>query len=220
MFMHVDRSYEYHVSVSCSAPISMPIVGNQAILCACSVPFAEYVSARLPQQQLAEPEALRAETLKYDTYACADVPCTHLFRSTRRGLGPRSSRIRGFARWHVANLTRDEMQTVRKTPISSRCALAHHLRRRWPDFLREAGTAHATAAILRVGHTTGACMFQSRAGMAGFMRSAARVSLTADACAPCAAIVEWEWLMTQVCHILLHSKSGSALRVAKTSKGA
>ena len=93
----------------------------------------------------------------------------HLFRSTRRGLGPRSSRIRGFARWHVANLTRDEMQTVRKTPISSRCALAHHLRRRWPDLLREAGTAHATAAILRVGHTTGACMFQSRAGMAGFI---------------------------------------------------
>ena len=116
--------------------------------------------------------------------------CTHLFRSTRRGLGPRSSRIRGFARWHVANLTRDEMQTVRKTPISSRCALAHHLRRRWPDFLREAGTAHATAAILRVGHATGACMFQSRAGMAGFMRGAARVSLTADACAACAAIVE------------------------------
>ena len=115
---------------------------------------------------------------------------THLFRSTRRGLGPRSSRIPGFARWHVANLTRDEMQTVRKTPISSRCALAHHLRRRWPDFLREAGYAHATAAILRVGHATGACMFQSRTGMAGFMRSAARVSLTADACAACAAIVE------------------------------
>jgi hypothetical protein len=84
-----------------------------------------------------------------------------------------------------------DMQTMWQTLISSRRASLNHLRRRRPECLRDAGTAHAVAAILRVGRATGACVFRSRPGVAGFMRDAARVSLTADLCAACAAIVEW-----------------------------
>ena len=108
---------------------------------------------------------------------------TRLFRSARRGIEPRSRRFRRFATAlapfaHVCNV-----RMAWQITICSRCDAAGHLRRCWRTRLRDAFAAQTVSVIVRGCRAASACVFQPRAGVAGFASDAARLSLANELCA-------------------------------------
>ena len=67
--------------------------------------------------------------------------------------------------------------------ICSRCDAAGHLRRCWRTRLRDAFAAQTVSVIVRGCRAASACVFQPRAGVAGFASDAARLSLANELCA-------------------------------------
>jgi len=105
---------------------------------------------------------------------------THLFRSARRRVEPRSRRLRRFTAVLAPLPHAHATHVARQTPASSRCKRCWPFARCWPTRLKGAFAAQTVSFIVRVGRAASACVLHSRAGVAGFVREAARLSLAGE----------------------------------------